>query len=55
MNAGVGAARARDFNGLAKEFGERGFQRAGDGTNRRLPLETAELRAVVLDGKTQSR
>src|SRR5208283_4997798 len=55
VHAGVGASRRRDGDGIAQHRNERGFQRTTDGSHRRLPLEAAKGRAVVLDGGADRR
>jgi hypothetical protein len=55
MNAAVGAPRAGYFYRFAKEPRKRAFQYARDRARLRLPLESAKIGAVVLDGQAKIR
>lgn len=55
MNAAVGAPSADYFDGFAKKLPQRARQHTGNRARLRLPLESAKIGAVVLDGQAKIR
>lgn len=53
MDAAIGSSGTRNLDALGEKPRERGFQDAGDGTRRRLPLKAAKLGSVVLNGQAK--
>jgi len=55
MHAGIGAARAGDFDLTCKERGEGALEFAGNRAQFGLKLEAGKSRAVVLDDGSNGR
>jgi hypothetical protein len=53
VHAAIRTPRSRYLDGFMERRLECGFQDARDGARFRLPLESTESRAVILDGETK--
>ncbi len=53
VHARIGTPGARELDRLLEQLLERGLERASDGPQRGLPLKSAELGTVILDGEAQ--